>query len=225
MSCKCITTDGVNVVAGGHMIKWCSFFKDMLEGVGDTNNTNNTSDETEVQLLCTSKMFTFTDEFCKFYDPLAYDYAVVDQYDANGKLTRSADFDKGRPIVRFPPLLTMIQNATSTDTKNYARRKSAWEWLLTALEASEYFSCDPLTVEISRSMAYIITGMDSQALLKITGVEANIWPKLAEEVIMERNKASTTDDSIKHVEYFDAIYKSINADIAANTIVETANDT
>ena len=217
MSCNCITTDNVNVVAGPHMIARCAFFKDMLEGVdcGDDvmNTTNN--NESSVQLLCNSKMFLFTDEFCKFYDCNPYEYTIVNEYDANGKLTKEADFNKGRPVVKFPPLVPMVQNATTSDTKNYTRRKSAWEWLLTAMEASEYFSCEPLTVEIGRSMANIITGMDNQALEKITGVGADIWPKLAEEVILERNKGTALSD-INHAEYFDTIYNSINTNSANN---------
>jgi hypothetical protein len=199
MSCNCTTTDGKNVTAAPYMVKWCGFFKDMLEGVGVDEN-----DTTVVEILCDSKMFQFVDEFCKFYDLDPYEYQLVNSTLPDGK-TRGADFISGFPVIKFSPLYTMVKNAYNNDTATYARRKSAWLWLISALESSEYFSCQPLTTEISRSLAYLVTGMDTSATQKITGVAIEEIESITENIIVEMGHGNN------HAEIFDDIYKSITA--------------
>lgn len=200
--CKCTTSDDRVAIAESYTVRWCKFLTNMLECIGDNNN-----DESNVLVVCDYNMFNFVNQFCKFYDGMPYSYTIINEFDNQGKVIRSADIENGRPIVKFEPLREMAKNACKSDKKNYAKRKAAWEWLNRALDAAEYFDCDPLIVEINRSLAYILTGLDPQAIHKITNIEPEEWINAANDVIRARINASTP--KLNHTELFDAIYKTI----------------
>nr|SMH63397.1 Hypothetical protein FSTVLC9_362 [Faustovirus] len=210
LKCKCTTSDGKIVVAESATVKWCKFFSNMLEDIGASDasaQSDPDNDESMAVVICDQGMFNFVNQFCKFYDGAPYTYALIDEYDVHGKLTRRADIECGRPTIKFAPLYDMAKNACKSDTKKYDKRKLAWRWFNKALDAAEYFDCDPLITEVNRSMAYLLTGMDHQALYKITDIESDIWIHASNEVLQERINNSTP--KLNHTEIFDAIYKTI----------------
>ncbi|AMN83880.1 hypothetical protein D5b_00461 [Faustovirus] len=207
LKCKCTTSDGKIVVAEPATVRWCKFLSNMLADLGDLGDDYADNDESHAVVVCDYNIFNFVNQFCKFYDASPYDYVVVNEFSNDGKLLRKADIEQGRPIVRFAPLYEMAKNACKSDTKNYTKRKAAWEWFNKALDAAEYFDCEPLITEVNRSIAYILTGLDHQALQKITGIDQDEWIKAANTVLNERLNASTP--KLNHTELFDAIYKTI----------------
>jgi hypothetical protein len=214
--CACTTSDGKVVIADPSTVKWCKFLTNMLEGVGTDD------DESCAIVMCDSNMFNFVNRFCKFYDNAPYDYAIMNQFDERGILTRKADYENGRPIIKFTPLFEMAKNACKSDTKNYAKRKAAWEWLNKALDAAEYFDCDPLITEVSRSICYIITSLDPQSIQKVTSIDADEWTRGTQEVIQERTNKSNA--KYAHSETFDSIYNMLVGTNVSNEHQEQENE-
>lgn len=227
--CRCTTSDDKIVVAEPCTVKWCKFLSNMLEGVGaisanDSDCTNDVcDDQTDAIVMCDSNMFNFVNQFCKFYEDAPYEYVLLNEVDEHGNITRAADIAKGRPVVKFAPLYEMARNACTSDNKRYDKRKAAWKWFSKALDAAEYFECEPLITEVNRAIAYILTGMDNQALQKITDIDPAVWARAANELLQERNNKS--NPKLNHTEIFDAIYRTLApADDTIDNVDDTDNN-